>query len=82
MAAHSNGHAIIFYPVVSIYLRRVNLTEEMVAASLPEGVRFPLACHADVGSIEDKLQDIQTRNTLVRTNSSIYWTVFVTVSRK
>jgi len=63
-------------------LRRVNLTEEMVAASLPEGVRFPLACHADINSIEGKLQDTQTKNTLVRTNSSIYWTVCVTVSTK
>jgi len=30
------------------------------------GVTFPLACHADVESIEEKLQDTQTKNTLVR----------------
>ena len=46
-------------------LRRVNVSE-MMAASLPAGVTFPLACHADVESIEEKLQDTQTKNTLVR----------------
>jgi len=55
------------------------VSEEMMAASLPAGVTFPLACHADVESIEEKLQDTQTKNTLVgpiRTNSSIYSTIF------
>ena len=58
-----NGHSATLQSI----LRRLNATEEMMAASLPVGVTCPLDTHADVESIEEKLRDPQTKNTLVCT---------------
>jgi len=65
-----NGHTATLQSI----LRRLNATEDMVAASLPAGVTFPLDTYADVESIKEKLCDVHTKNTLVCKNRNLYST--------
>ena len=53
-------------------LVRLNASEESMAAALPAGLAFPLESYTDVESVEEKLQDMQTNNTLVCRNNSIH----------